>query len=104
MSRFVLLAVYPECTEDQFECSNKRCIPNSWVCNGLTDCPDRADEKNCGTGNQTRCSKDQFECQNLACIDNRLLCDSNDDCGDFSDEESCSEYPDIPLSAVPPFC
>lgn len=35
------------CRYDQFMCPGGQCIPLNWVCNGIADCPDRADESNC---------------------------------------------------------
>lgn len=30
-----------------FMCSNGRCIPGAWQCDGLPDCFDKSDEKEC---------------------------------------------------------
>lgn len=38
---------YPLCNEGKFECDNKRCIAESFVCDGDNDCTDKSDEKNC---------------------------------------------------------
>ncbi|KAI8494927.1 hypothetical protein Bbelb_275320 [Branchiostoma belcheri] len=35
------------CRPDQFQCSNKQCVPLSEKCNGHYDCLDRSDETNC---------------------------------------------------------
>ncbi len=44
------------CPEDQFSCGNgSKCIPKMWVCDEQSDCPNNADEKDCGTSS----------CQNL---------------------------------------
>jgi hypothetical protein len=32
------------CEKNQFLCDNKKCIPESWKCNGLNDCGDNSDE------------------------------------------------------------
>lgn len=38
-----------KCIEDQeFRCKNGKCIPNSLVCNGVSDCDTGNDEENCG--------------------------------------------------------
>ena len=34
------------CENNQFLCSNKKCIPESWKCNGKNDCGDSSDELN----------------------------------------------------------
>lgn len=36
------------CTVEQFTCENSTlCIPLSWVCDGVSDCPEKSDEKHC---------------------------------------------------------
>lgn len=41
------------CTEKQFTCENSTlCIPLSWVCDGVFDCPSQSDESLC---NNTKC-------------------------------------------------
>ena len=32
------------CEKNQFLCMNKRCIPESWACNGVDNCGDGSDE------------------------------------------------------------
>ena len=40
------------CNTAQFQClQDGRCIPESWTCDGETDCLDASDERNCPTGN-----------------------------------------------------
>lgn len=37
-----------ECTDEQFKChASKFCIDKSQVCNGIINCHDKSDEKNC---------------------------------------------------------
>ena len=33
-----------KCDENQFTCSNNRCIASSRICNGMDDCGDKSDE------------------------------------------------------------
>ncbi len=36
------------CTEDEFQCQNLRCVEKSWRCDLDNDCGDNSDEENCG--------------------------------------------------------
>lgn len=38
-----------ECEADQMTCSNGRCVPISYICDGDNDCRDMSDEQNCRT-------------------------------------------------------
>ena len=35
------------CTKSQFECSGKSCIAKTMICDGVKDCPNGEDERNC---------------------------------------------------------
>lgn len=35
------------CDENQFECTNSKCIPITYICDGENDCGDSSDEQEC---------------------------------------------------------
>ena len=39
------------CGEDEFSCTNHKCIPMSFKCNGQNDCGDNSDEERDCVGN-----------------------------------------------------
>ena len=41
---FIELESCCSCEKNQFLCNNKKCIPESWKCNGNNDCGDSSDE------------------------------------------------------------
>lgn len=46
--------VFVECTRETFTCaSDQKCLPNTFVCDGIGHCADRSDE--------TGCSKDECD-------------------------------------------
>ena len=97
----------PRCASDEFECfDGSRCIPLSWICDFLDDCPDASDESNCSVFCHVYhisdllmtlsvlyvigdCQPGQFRCDNGGCIPATWICDGDNDCGDFSDERFC---------------
>lgn len=89
---FVFPLATHQCETHQWQCANKRCIPESWQCDGEDDCGDQSDEA--PTHCSTRiCRPGQFKCRNGRCIPQSWKCDVDDDCGDNSDEplEECSK-------------
>lgn len=80
------------CQENQFQCRNKKCIPVSWHCDGVSDCSDGSDE-DAETCSQKTCRPGDFQCANGRCLPSSYVCDYQDDCGDGSDEphEICSK-------------
>lgn len=79
------------CPDNQFQCKNKKCIPVSWHCDGVSDCSDGSDE-DADMCSQRTCRPGQFQCANGRCLPANYVCDAQDDCGDGSDEpfETCS--------------
>lgn len=48
MEKF-LTAKFSVCSESDFHCNNgKQCFPREKVCDGIYDCRDLSDERNCG--------------------------------------------------------
>ncbi|XP_066928142.1 low-density lipoprotein receptor-related protein 1-like [Clytia hemisphaerica] len=74
------------CSVDQFQCPNYKCIPRDWLCDREDDCGDNSDEKGC---TDTKCPHDNFQCLNGNCTRKFFICDGENDCGDNSDEQNC---------------
>ncbi|KAM4617159.1 low-density lipoprotein receptor class A domain-containing protein 3 [Discoglossus pictus] len=76
-----------------FMCSNGRCIPGAWHCDGMPDCFDESDEKECPK-TRSKCAPTFFPCANgIHCIIGRFQCNGFEDCPDGSDEENCTSHP-----------
>ena len=58
-----------------------QCIWKNQVCNGVVDCDNQEDEKNC-------CGKDGHSCGDGTCIPSQWVNNDVEDCADGSDEES----------------
>jgi hypothetical protein len=88
-----------------FKCSNTKCIPYWWKCDGVNDCGDDSDELGCAgspkttttterptkpqTPNVTKCDVTQFRCDSGICIAKRYVCDGLMDCSKGEDEDNC---------------
>lgn len=79
-----------QCKEFEFNCTNKKCIQESWVCDGDDDCGDMSDEVNCDV-RENKCRDSEFQCKTLdrMCIHMSWKCDGDFDCEDQSDEKHC---------------
>ncbi|XP_025062677.1 transmembrane protease serine 6 [Alligator sinensis] len=73
----------------EFLCSvNGLCVP---ACDGIKDCPNGLDERNCVCSATFQCQEDS------TCIDFTKVCDGRLDCVNGSDEEQCHE--DVPCGS-----
>ena len=81
------------CKSDHFCCEGwdgiiEKCIPNSAVCNGHSDCSDSSDEKGslCNGCNETglfRCNRYGVD----RCIVQDNVCDGHTDCDNYEEEQ-----------------
>ncbi|KAH3873470.1 membrane frizzled-related protein-like [Dreissena polymorpha] len=99
--------VIHSCLDNQFACTNGRCISTTYKCDGDDDCLDDSDEQNCpaGGGSGTNggsgaCAADEFTCPDDSCIDRDWLCDGDDDCGDGADEKVTTCRTHSPVQAA----
>ncbi|CAB3408313.1 unnamed protein product [Caenorhabditis bovis] len=79
------------CSDMQIECggSDPKCISKLYLCDGLAQCSNQADEMNCPP---RICLPGQFQCHdNKKCLPPGGLCDEVPDCADGSDEIYCPE-------------
>ena len=87
------LAEHHQCEPYEWQCANKRCIPESWQCDMQDDCDDNSDEDSSHCASRT-CRPGYFKCANGHCIPQIWKCDVDNDCGDYSDEplQECCEF------------
>jgi hypothetical protein len=73
-----------DCFSYEFDCGNGFCVDEAYVCDGVDDCGNGADEIGCG------CYTDEYECDDGSCVPIEAECDMvYNDCGDWSDEYAC---------------
>ncbi|CAO1434178.1 unnamed protein product [Diamesa serratosioi] len=74
-----------QCYDNEFNCDDSSCIPNSWKCDNIKDCAKGEDEQDC-----LFCEQSEIKClSENKCIPEKWRCDQNDDCLDGSDEIDC---------------
>ncbi|KAJ8298415.1 hypothetical protein KUTeg_024946 [Tegillarca granosa] len=81
--------------EELFTCQSTDIILYIHRCDGINDCHDGSDEKNCDSSTDGICPLTMFQCGNNLCIPIALRCNFKRDCADGSDEHECV-YPDCP--------
>ncbi len=64
-----LHVVLSDCRKGQYQCNDGSCIPEGFYCDGIEDCPDLSDEKNCQVATDTpfvgvTCGPDDLTCDN----------------------------------------
>lgn len=72
-----------DCGSGYFKCSDNKCIPGSWMCDGDKDCSLGEDEQTC-----TACNGTAFYCgaESNKCLPRKDVCDGYEDCLNGSDE------------------
>nr|XP_006012037.1 PREDICTED: complement factor I [Latimeria chalumnae] len=74
-----------DCSANEFQCVNKKCIPLTSTCDGINNCGDQSDElccKDCRRG---------FHCKSDVCIPMEKVCNKERDCIAGEDEAKCEE-------------
>ena len=75
----------PNCSADEFQCSDGKCLPNFLVCNGVKNCEN--DEESC---DYIKCGPHYRKCDDgRQCIHKSKWCNKVPNCNDKSDEAFC---------------
>lgn len=79
------------CPRSTYSCDKgDKCLLLSSLCDGLNDCQDGADEKNCPLN--PVCESNKFSCdEGDKCLPLTWVCDSINDCNDNKDEHNCPQ-------------
>ncbi|XP_078585935.1 uncharacterized protein LOC144867742 [Branchiostoma floridae x Branchiostoma japonicum] len=85
---YTIFSPMEACSSNDHQCvADGSCVPNDFVCDGMSDCPlwlgEADDEFNCG------CFDWQYECDDGTCIFAEWQCDGMNDCSSGSDEFGC---------------
>ncbi|XP_074662930.1 uncharacterized protein LOC141915334 [Tubulanus polymorphus] len=78
----------PTCNPEQITCGDG--VNCGYLCNGVIECADGSDERNCVT-QQPTCSNDEFTCKSGKCLSKNKTCDNYCDCFECEDETDCTE-------------
>ncbi|KAG7165100.1 MAM and LDL-receptor class A domain-containing protein 2-like 1, partial [Homarus americanus] len=85
------------CQDTQFPCNDNMttCIPSLLLCDGISDCPNKADEEKCP--DKTPCDDGFFYCADpfmieLPCMSNSNLCNGMAKCLTYKADESLCGY------------
>ncbi|XP_060807225.1 prolow-density lipoprotein receptor-related protein 1 [Amyelois transitella] len=84
------------CRPGEFQCDNQRCVHPSYICDGVSQCGDYSDEKDCDT---FTCLSTQWKCPGNAsasvtarCVPQQARCNGTAECADAADERDCPPH------------